>query len=231
MRSPSPIVASSASHPSGLVLPRRKFLTAAAVPLAAWSVPGAWADMLTATPRQTEGPFYPDSLPLDTDNDLLRLNDASSPADGEVAHFSGRVLSESGEPVRNALVEIWQCDASGVYIHSRGGPREKQDANFQGFGRFLTGSDGRYYFRTIKPVAYGGRTPHIHVIVKQNGREVLTTQCYIKGEKRNRRDGIFKRTPQELRGLLTTAFEPLGDAAGQYAADWDIVLGQTPSDA
>jgi len=80
------------------------------------------------------------------------------------------------------VVEIWQVDASGSYIHSRSGDRGKRDKNFQGYGRFLTGSKGEYYFRTIKPVGYQTRTPHIHVIVKKGDRRLLTTQLYVKGE-------------------------------------------------
>src|SRR5688572_9822271 len=97
---------------------RRSFLRTVGLSAALWSVPGVFAEELTRTPAQTEGPFYPDHLPLDTDNDLLVLNDAITPAVGEVTWLSGRVLDARGEPIRNALVEIWQCDNNGVYIHS-----------------------------------------------------------------------------------------------------------------
>ena len=117
-------------------------------------------------PQQTEGPFYPDKLPLDTDNDLLIINDAITPAVGEVTHLSGRILDAKGDPVRNAVVEIWQGDNNGAYLHTGTSNGDKRDTNFQGFGRFLTGSTGEYYFRTIKPVPYPGRTPHIHFKVK-----------------------------------------------------------------
>src|SRR3954463_3752181 len=136
---------------------RRQFLRNIGVGLAGitashFLTPGAFAEELTRTPPQTEGPFYPDHLPLDTDNDLLIINETITPAVGEVTHLGGRVLDAKGEPLRNALVEIWQCDQHGAYLHSGTGNRDKRDRNFQGFGRFLTGSDGAYYFRTIKPV-------------------------------------------------------------------------------
>ena len=70
--------------------------------------PGVFAEQLIKTPTMAEGPFYPDKLPLDTDNDLLILNDSITPALGEVSHVSGRVLTTNGSPVRNAFVEIWQ---------------------------------------------------------------------------------------------------------------------------
>jgi protocatechuate 3,4-dioxygenase beta subunit len=149
---------------------RRRFLSRLSLGAAFFAVPGAFAEQLTRTPGQGEGPFYPDHLPLDTDNDLIVVNDALTPAVGEISYVSGRVLDASGAPVRNALVEIWQCDASGVYLHSGSDGAEKRDKNFQGFGRFLTGANGEYLFRTIKPVPYTGRTPHIHYKVKPAAR-------------------------------------------------------------
>src|SRR5437764_7226853 len=140
---------------------RRRFLAALTFGAAFVSVPGAFAEQLILTPRQTEGPFYPDHLPLDTDNDLIIVNDALTPAVGQITHLSGRVLDSRGDPLRNVLVEIWQVDNNGVYLHTKDN-LPKRDTNFQGFGRFLTGSTGEYYFRTIKPVAYSGRTRHIH---------------------------------------------------------------------
>ena len=127
---------------------RRLFLGSLALgATAALAARGAFAEQLSRTPRMTEGPFYPPKLPLDTDNDLLIINDSITPAVGEVTHLTGRVLSASAEPIRNAVVEIWQCDAKAVYIAQgvRGG---RGDPNFQGFGRFTTGSKGDYYFRT-----------------------------------------------------------------------------------
>src|SRR3954451_7839414 len=119
----------------------------------AFSAPGVFAEELSKTPAQTEGPFYPDHLPLDTDNDLIVINNSLSPAVGEIAYLSGRVLGPGGEPIRNAVVEIWQCDANGAYLHSKTGNADNKDKNFQGFGRFITASTGEYLFRTIKPVS------------------------------------------------------------------------------
>ena len=141
---------------------RRHFLRNLTMGAAVFTVPGLFAEELVRTPRQTEGPFYPDKLPLDTDNDLVIVNDALTPAVGQVTYLSGRILDEQGQPVRSALVEIWQVDGNGVYLHSGSSNREKRDGNFQGFGRFLTGSSGEYLFRTVKPVPYPGRTAHIH---------------------------------------------------------------------
>src|SRR5262249_54776532 len=132
-----------------------------ALSLSDWYTPGVFAQKLIQTPRQTEGPFYPNKMPLDTDNDLLIINDAITPAVGTITHLSGRILDNHGQPIRSALVEIWQCDNNGAYLHTGTGNADKRDTNFQGFGRFMTGSTGEYFFRTIKPVPYPGRTPHI----------------------------------------------------------------------
>ncbi|MGH7130270.1 MAG: intradiol ring-cleavage dioxygenase, partial [Planctomycetaceae bacterium] len=172
---------------------RRRFLGSVAAGAALLTAPGAFAEELVRTPPQTEGPFYPNRLPLDTDNDLLIINDGLTSAVGTVTHLSGRILDARGEPVRNALVEIWQVDHNGAYLHNGSANHDARDKNFQGFGRFLTGSTGEYYFRTIKPVPYPGRTPHIHFAVKLKGREPFTTQCYVKGDPGNERDGILQR--------------------------------------
>lgn len=209
---------------------RRGFLTRATALAPFFLTPGLFAEELTRTPRQTEGPFYPDKLPLDTDNDLLVLNDSTTPAIGEVTHLTGKLLDSKGDPVKNAVVEIWQCDANGAYLHSGTDNNNKRDKSFQGFGRFLTSSTGEYYFRTIKPVPYPGRTPHIHFKIKHKDRELLTTQCYIKGHPGNERDGIYRsvRDPK-ARAAITVDFAPLPNSkAKELAAKFDIVLGMTP---
>jgi protocatechuate 3,4-dioxygenase beta subunit len=208
---------------------RRAFLRNTTFLAALAATPGLLAEELTRTPAQTEGPFYPDQLPLDTDNDLLIINDGITPAVGEISWVSGRILNQHGDPIRNALVEIWQCDAAGAYLHSGTGNKEKRDRNFQGFGRFLTGSKGEYLFRTIKPVPYPGRTPHIHYAIKTKGRDKFTTQCYIHGHPGNEKDGIWKNLDEKGRAAVTVPFKSMpGSKLGELAAQFDIVLGFTP---
>jgi protocatechuate 3,4-dioxygenase beta subunit len=197
--------------------------------------PGAFAEQLTRTPPLEEGPYYPDKLPLDTDNDLIIIGNSLTPAIGVVSHVSGKVLSSSGSPIRNATVEIWQCDANKVYLNSKDSiPKAAQrDKNFQGFGKFLTGSTGEYRFRTIRPVQYPGRpAPHIHIKVKKGDRELLTTQLFIRGYSGNASDGVFNRIrdPKD-RELVQTDFRMIKTSkVGEMAATFDIVLGQTPED-
>jgi protocatechuate 3,4-dioxygenase beta subunit len=158
-----------------------------------------------ATPSQTEGPFYPVSLPADSDADLLR-NGSAQYRQGQPAWVEGEVTDLQGKPVAGSVVEIWQCDHAGHYHHPGDGGRA--DPDFQGFGRVTVGSDGRYRFRTIRPVAYAGRTPHIHVKVRQGRREVLTTQLYVEGDPHNERDFLWRRLEAGDRAALTAAFRP-----------------------
>lgn len=160
-----------------------------------------------ATPRQTEGPFYPVRLPADADADLLR-NGNLDYAHGQPAWVEGTVSDLQGKPVAGAQVEIWQCDHQGHYHHP--GDGDRADRSFQGFGRVTVGQDGRYRFRTIRPVPYSGRTPHIHVKVRLAPRELLTTQLYVEGDANNERDFLW-RSLGEDRALLTVPFRAGSD--------------------
>jgi protocatechuate 3,4-dioxygenase beta subunit len=207
---------------------RRVFLGTLTLGAAGLVVPGAFAEEITRTAAVEEGPFYPRHLPLDTDNDLLIVNDSLTPAVGEVTHLSGRLLDGRGDPIRNAEIEIWQVDHTGTYLQARGSDPTKYDAHFQGFGRFLTGSTGEYYFRTIKPVAYGGRpAPHVHFAVKTRGRGKWTTQLFVKGDPGNEQDGIYRRIADpKAKESVTVDFRPVqGSRVGELAAKFDIVLG------
>lgn len=214
-------------------LSRRLFAGGLAFGASMFLVPGLYADELARTPRLAEGPFYPDKLPLDTDNDLVIVNKSITPSVGEITHLSGRVLSQAGEPIRNAFVEIWQVDNNGAYIHSGSSNREKLDANFQGYGRFLTDSEGRYYFRTIKPVSYPGRCPHIHFGVSRNGKRVFTTQLLVKGHPQNDRDGVTREVKDpKMRELIMADFVPIKESKiGELTAKFDLVLGVTPNES
>ncbi|HEY3863575.1 MAG TPA: protocatechuate 3,4-dioxygenase [Verrucomicrobiae bacterium] len=208
--------------------PRREFLRKLSLSAAFFTVPGAFAEALSRkTASVEEGPFYPHQLPLDTDNDLIIVNNSITPAVGQVTHLTGRLLNAGGSPIRNATIEIWEVDGTGVYLADR--PHQaKYDANFQGFGRFLTGSTGEYYFRAIKPVAYPGRcAPHIHFKVRRQGQEAWNTQLFVKGERGNEQDGIYRNIGSaQDRASVTVDFTPIkGSAAGELAARFDIVLG------
>jgi protocatechuate 3,4-dioxygenase beta subunit len=214
---------------------RRGFLQGSAFALAAFTTPGLFAEELALTASTGEGPYYPDKLPLDTDNDLLLLNDAITPGIGEITHLTGRVLATSGEPVRNAFIEIWQVDHNGSYVHTQGRQATGYDKNFQGYGRFLTDARGQYYFRTIKPVEYtlqgSFRTAHIHVAISKSGRRIFTTQLLVAGHPANARDSLVQRMDAKSLKTLMTDFNKLpGSKLGELSANFDIVLGRTAAD-
>jgi protocatechuate 3,4-dioxygenase beta subunit len=192
---------------------------------AALVVQPALAKQLMPTPRQTAGPFYPPQPPAEDDSDLTRVRGRSAVAQGRITDLSGRVLDPDGRPVGNARVEIWQCDALGFYHHpdDRAGDR---DPGFQGFGASVTDAEGRYRFRTIRPVAYPGRTPHIHFAVFTPGASPFVTQLYVAGEARNDRDFLFKAIPSERRRLVLAEFLPARGVRAELAAGFDIVLGR-----
>ncbi len=210
---------------------RRSLLMGAASLLTVIPVCGQTASLLP-TPRQTSGPFYPLSLPLDDDNDLTRVSNAEGRALGEITDLTGRILDMTGQPLEGLRIEIWQCDANGRYRHPRERGSAPQDENFQGHGYTLTNDQGYYRFRTIRPVPYPGRAPHIHTAVFLPGQRPFVTQIYVKGEPRNADDFIFDRVSADRRHLLLADFNPAAaDIGATLNAQFDLVLGATPGDA
>jgi len=213
---------------SSVILRRREMLVGATAAMFAPSLPklAAASSHLIVTPGQTEGPFYPVSFPADTDNDLVRVTGQQAQAMGQVTHLAGRILDKRGEPVLGARVEIWQCDARGIYHHPQQPGLQRRDTAFQGYGRTDVAADGRYSFRTIRPVAYPGRTPHIHFKVHAPGTGRLTTQMYVAGERQNATDGVLNRIRNtRAREGLIVRLEAAGDVeAGALKGNFDIVL-------
>jgi protocatechuate 3,4-dioxygenase beta subunit len=200
---------------------RRSLLAGAGAALLTGVAAGARAG-LAPTPRQSRGPFYPDELPLDTDNDLVRVDGRGALADGIVTDLRGAVLDPGGAPIDGATIEIWQCDANGRYIHRFDRGPGKRDPNFQGFGTTTTDAAGRYRFRTIQPVPYPGRAPHIHFRVIAPGGRELVTQLYVAGHPLNARDGILQRARDPER--LIVRFRPIADAGAERRARFRIVM-------
>jgi len=205
---------------------RRRVLAGSAAALALSLLPRLPAfAALMPTPRQTEGPFYPVELPPEVDNDLVRIG-AGELAQGTITHVTGRVLDTSGRPIAGTTIEIWQCDSNGRYHHpgDRRGP--PPDDAFQGFGRALADSDGAYAFRTIRPVAYPGRTPHIHFAVMAPGRRRFITQMYVAGEPGNERDRLLNavQDPEARARLIVPLVAAPQVEAGALAGRFDIVL-------
>jgi protocatechuate 3,4-dioxygenase beta subunit len=192
--------------------PRKQMPRRTALGLALVAIPAIWTGaraqapaVRRATPSQTEGPYYPVRLPDDSDADLLR-NGRLAYGKGQAAWISGSVTDLGGRPVSGAVVEIWQCDHVGHYHHP--GDGDRADPAFQGFGRVVAGADGQYRFRTMRPVAYAGRTPHIHFKVRLGAKELLTTQLYVAGDPGNESDFLWRRLDAASRSDLTAAFSP-----------------------
>jgi len=209
------------------MIPRRRMLEGFVASTAGLSLLRSWVEAaaLPPTPAQTAGPFYPQWFPADTDNDLVHIAGRDGTAKGTLTLVSGRVVDQDGRPVAGARVEIWQCDANGRYHYVRddsAGP--PPDENFQGYGRATTEREGGYLFRTIRPVPYPGRTPHIHFAVSAPGFPRLITQMYVAGELQNERDGVLMsiRDPAARARLIV----PLRPAAepDALAGTFEIVL-------
>ena len=145
------------------------------------------------TPMQAEGPFYPDSLPEDTDNDLVKNGYSTIKAGGKILNLMGSLINSDSKPIKGMTVEIWQTDMNGVYLHMGSFGSKMRDDQFQGFGRSITDKNGHFSFRTIIPVEYPGRTPHIHLKLLNESENVLTTQLYIQGHPLNKKDFLFKQ--------------------------------------
>ncbi len=209
------------------ILSRRRFVLSAATAAGlAMPAPIRAAGKLMLTPAQSTGPFYPNVMPLDRDNDLVAVDGRPGPAGGIITHVFGRVRKQRGEPIRDARIEIWQVDARGRYIHTGDAGRGPSDANFQGYGQTVTEADGGYRFRTVKPVPYPGRTPHIHFAIRARDFRPLITQMYIEGEPLNASDMLLRRVrdPAMRRALIVPLVAMPALEAGALGGRFDIVL-------
>ena len=209
-----------------MLVTRRHLVVGAA---AVAGVSAARAQNLVATSAQDLGPFYPVLQPTDHDADLTRLKGRKGSAIGQPIQVMGRVVDLRGNPIRNAQVELWQCNAAGRYDHpgDRANPAEL-DPNFQGFARLATDRDGQFRFRSIKPKDYdtpiGRRTPHIHFDVR-GLRERLVTQMYFPGEPLTAGDYLLKNAEPKL-SVIAEAIDRMSADPQALAFRWTVVLAQ-----
>ena len=207
---------------SGQIERRRLIAAMVAAGFAPWHRLLAEGSLLPVTPSVAEGPFYPVDIPSDSDNDLLRVVGMKDISPGQLAYVHGTVVDRHGTPVDGARVEIWQCDEGGVYQHP--GDGGNPDLRFQGFGAMVTNRAGAYHFRTLRPVPYARRTPHIHFRISTPGFDRLTTQLYVAEEaERNARDVLYKGHTPDEQALLTRTFRAVDSSS--IAAEFNIVLG------
>ena len=156
-------------------------------------LPGVSLGELIRTPWQGEGPFYPDRIPEDTDNDLVKNGHSTIEAGGKILNLMGSLVNHDSKPIKGMTAEIWQTDMNGVYLHTGSFGSKMRDDQFQGFGRSITDQNGHFSFRTIIPAKYPGRTPHIHLKLWDQKENVLTTQLYLHGHSLNKEDFLFNR--------------------------------------
>lgn len=172
------------------------------------------------TPSQGEGPYYPLNKLEDRDNDLTVVDGADGSPAGEVIEFDGRVYDAAGMPAPGVVVEIWQTDSSGVYLHPGDPGTDQRDINFQFYGESITAADGSYGFRTILPGHYEPRPRHIHVKVKLDGQELLTTQFYFEGDSELAGESMFTQTGGDGAHLVISLEE------GQDGSGRPILVGK-----
>lgn len=239
---------------SKTLIERRDFIRKLGMTGGFLAIPGLYSEALALTaPQLTQGPYYPlaDDIPLDDDNDLVTLNDSTTAAKGTVHYLGGRILDASGNPVKNALVEIWHCDAPTTnttavqcqYVYSTGtGRNASMDTNFAGFGQFLTGSSGAYKFRTIKAGLYTGRTRHIHIAVTipgQSNRYCTQVGWNETAVATNGTSWATQNSSDNVFGSLTTAQKALllldwtavsGATAGEKQGAFDFQVNLTPTE-
>jgi protocatechuate 3,4-dioxygenase beta subunit len=231
-------------QPFYIPLDRRRFLKSLAIASAGFAIPSYLAEALTLTPQVTQGPYYPTArnIPLDDDNDLLHFSSETLTAAGVVTYLSGRVLDSSGNPVKNALVELWHADNGGNYIYAANATRNASaDSKFQGFGQFLTGKSGEYLFRTVKAGLYNGRTRHYHLGVTFPGQTTrYATQTFWNEVAYNANGtawGTQNSNDSVLQGISNSAqrasvllnYSPVaGTTTGEVQGTYDFVLGLSP---
>ncbi len=205
------------------VLSRRSFIhTLTGVAFA--KLTGHLNAAILLTPSQTPGPFYPTELPLDDDNDLTRVVGINELAKGEITDLTGHILGIEGRVIPDARIEIWQTDVNGRYRHPAENGKLPIDVGFQGHGSTTSNQQGKYHFRTIRPVAYPGRAPHIHVAVFLPDRSSFITQLYVEGEAHNSEDFLYRGIRPDLRHLVTTRFISIHSGFIKFQANWDIVI-------
>jgi protocatechuate 3,4-dioxygenase beta subunit len=208
-----------------MMVARRRQILQTTGALAASAALPAWAKELIATPQQMAGPFYPLDFPLDQDSDLVTVKGRSGIAHGEITNVGGRILGGSGKPQAGVRVEIWQVNGYGRYHHAGDDSDKPIDPNFQGYGTAITGADGAYRFRTVKPVAYPGRAPHIHFALTRKDFGAFTTQMYVAGAPENERDFLLSGIrDRRARASLIVALAPSSANTGELAGEFNIVL-------
>lgn len=196
----------------------RSLLLGAMLPVAGTARAGTDVAWLTTSPTDDVGPFYPTDWSGEIDANLASFGGAS--AEGRRLRIHGYLKDATGLPLRDAIVEIWQADARGLYRHP-GVPEARRDPGFQGYGRTSSDDDGGYVFLTVMPGRYGTRPPHVHFRVAPPGRPDFVTQMYFRGD--NREGGTAGRAGLPP-GRAALSVQLKADGIGSLVVRFDLVL-------
>jgi protocatechuate 3,4-dioxygenase beta subunit len=202
---------------------RRSFIYLGAVIAAVSTLPILASEpTLPPTAKQAEGPFFPKHTQIDKDADMTKVADGAGHALGEPLLVSGRIFDTNGNPVANAIIDIWQSDSNGRYLHEYAPESSPLDENFQYWAKIKSGADGSYSVKTIKPNKYSAmgdwvRPPHIHFRVAKKGMRELTTQMYFANEALNELDKLYLEVPKKARASITVE-------VNDGKSNFDIVL-------
>ena len=176
------------------------------------------------TPWQSAGPFYPDWEPDDLDNNLVNIGLRGVDAEGIKLDIFGTITNPEYKPLSDLIIEIWQTDKNGIYIHSSAPDQKKRDKNFQGFGKTKSDINGSFEFRTILPAAYFGRPPHIHLLVKDEFSIKLITQLYFENHPLNESDFLFKKMNPEEKKINTLILDRKFDKKNTFTSNFQLIL-------
>jgi len=176
------------------------------------------------TPWQSAGPFYPDWEPDDLDNNLVNIGLRGVDAEGIKLDIFGTITNPEYKPLSDLIIEIWQTDKNGIYIHSSAPDQKKRDKNFQGFGKTKSDLNGNFEFRTILPVAYFGRPPHIHLLVRDEFSIKLITQLYFENHPSNESDFLFKKMNPEEKKINTLILDRKFDKKNNFTSNFQLIL-------
>ena len=165
------------------------------------------------TPGEIEGPFYPVIAQKDKDFDLTRIKGHESPAKGDHIFIRGSVFDTDGNPVEDAIVDLWQANTFGKYAHPHDPNPAPVDENFQGWAIVPSGKNGEFRFKTVLPGAYPAsrgwvRPPHIHFKVSKRGYRELVTQMYFPGQSLNQLDRLLQRKSEAEQKLMIAKSDP-----------------------
>lgn len=210
---------------------RRRFALGVGAALSALACP-ALASSRRVVASMTEGPFYPARAWReqwsDWDADLSRVqhDGRTLQARGELLGLELQVIDTRGHRIDGAEVEIWQCDALAAYRHPRVRLAAGQyDPGFQGFGASRSDGDGMLRFRSIKPVPYPGRTPHIHIKIRHGSFGDVTSQLFVAGDPGNARDFLWRALDAADRTMLEMQLQPAAADSGlRWQARQALVL-------